>query len=53
MDCVAARIIECALLAAWDPFVLGAVSLRHDSRDAADTAVSLVALKDWTFLVGP
>ena len=33
--------------------VLGVVSLRHDSPNAADLAVSLAALKDWTFLFGP
>jgi Domain of unknown function (DUF4386) len=33
--------------------VLGVVSLRQDSPDAADVAVSLAALKDWTFLFGP
>jgi hypothetical protein len=27
--------------------------LRHDSPDAGDLAVSLAALKDWTFLYGP
>jgi hypothetical protein len=50
---VAARIIECVFLAAGIIFVLGVVSLRHDSPDAADLAVSLAALKDWTFLFGP
>ena len=34
-------------------FVLGAVSLRQDAPDAADLAVSLAQLKDWTFLFGP
>jgi Domain of unknown function (DUF4386) len=33
--------------------VLGVVSLRQDSPNAADLAVSLAALKDWTFLFGP
>ena len=33
--------------------MLGLVSLRHDSPDAADLAVFLAALKDWTFLFGP
>jgi hypothetical protein len=33
--------------------VLGVVSLRDDSPGAADLAVSLAALKDWTFLFGP
>jgi hypothetical protein len=50
---VAARIIECVFLAAGIIFVLGVVTLRQDSSDAADVAVSLAALKDWTFLFGP
>jgi hypothetical protein len=50
---VAARIVECVFLAAGIIFVLGVVSLRQDSPDAADLAVSLAALKDWTFLFGP
>ena len=50
---VAARIIECVFIAAGIIFVLGVVSLRQDSPDAADLAVSLAALKDWTFLFGP
>ncbi len=50
---VAARIIECVFLAAGIIFVLGVVTLRQDSSDAADLAVSLAALKDWTFLLGP
>jgi uncharacterized protein DUF4386 len=50
---VAARIIECVFIAAGIIFVLGVVSLRHDSSDAGDLAVSLAALKDWTFLLGP
>jgi hypothetical protein len=50
---VAARIIECVFLAAGIIFVLGVVSLRQDSPDAADLAVSLAQLKDWTFLFGP
>ncbi len=50
---VAARVIECVFLAAGILFVLGVVSLRHDSPDAADLAVSLAALKDWSFLLGP
>jgi hypothetical protein len=50
---VAARIVECVFIAAGIIFVLGVVSLRHDSPDAADLAVSLAALKDWTFLLGP
>ena len=50
---VTARVIECVFLAAGIIFVLGVVSLRQDSQDAADLAVSLAALKDWTFLFGP
>jgi hypothetical protein len=50
---VAARIIECVFIAGGIIFVLGVVSLRKDSPDAADLAVSLAALKDWTFLFGP
>jgi hypothetical protein len=50
---VAARIIECVFIGAGIIFVLGVVSLRQDSPDAADLAVSLAALKDWTFLFGP
>jgi hypothetical protein len=50
---VAARVIECVFLAAGIIFVLGVVSLRHDSPNAADLAVSLAALKDWSFLFGP
>jgi Domain of unknown function (DUF4386) len=50
---VAARIIECVFIAAGTIFILGVVSLRQDSPDAGDLAVSLAALKDWTFLFGP
>ena len=50
---VAARVIECVFIAAGIIFVLGVVSLRHDTPDAADLAVSLAALKDWSFLLGP
>jgi hypothetical protein len=50
---VAARIVECVFLAAGIIFVLGVVTLRQDSQDAGDLAVSLAALKDWTFLFGP
>jgi hypothetical protein len=50
---VAARIIECVFIAGGIIFVLGIVSLRQDSPDAGDLAVSLAALKDWTFLLGP
>ena len=50
---VAARIMEQVFIAAGIIFVLGVVSLRDDSPHAADLAVSLAALKDWTFLFGP
>ena len=50
---VAARIIESVFIAMGIIFVLGVVSLRQDSPGAADLAVSLGALKDWTALFGP
>jgi hypothetical protein len=50
---VAARIIESVFIAAGIIFVLGVVTLRMDSPDAADLGISLAALKDWTFLLGP
>lgn len=50
---VAARIIECVFLAAGIIFVLGIVSAGQDSPGAVDLAVSLGALKEWTFLFGP
>jgi len=50
---VAARIIESVFIAVGIIFVLGIVSLSHDSPGAADLAVSLAAMKDWTFLFGP
>ena len=50
---VAARIIECVFIAAGIIFVLGIVSLSQDSPDAADLAVSLGSLKEWTALFGP
>jgi hypothetical protein len=50
---VTARVMECVFIAAGIIFMLGVVSLRQDSPDAADLAVSLAALKDWTFLLGP
>jgi hypothetical protein len=50
---VTARLIECVFLAGGIIFMLGVVSLRHDSPNAAELAVSLAALKDWTFLFGP
>jgi hypothetical protein len=50
---VAARIMESVFIAGGIIFVLGIVSLRQDSPDAADLAISLGALKDWTALFGP
>ena len=50
---VGARIVESVFIATGIVFVLGVVSLRQDSPDAGDLAVSLAALKDWTFLLGP
>ncbi|HET9288092.1 MAG TPA: DUF4386 domain-containing protein [Gaiella sp.] len=50
---VGARIIESVFIATGIIFVLGVVTMRQDSPDAADLAVSLAALKDWTFLLGP
>jgi hypothetical protein len=50
---VAARIIESVFIAAGTIFILGVISLRQDAPNAADLAVSLAALKDWTFLFGP
>ena len=50
---VTARIVECTFIAAGIVFVLGIVSLRQDSPDAADLAVSLAALKDWTSCSAP
>ena len=50
---VTARVMESVFIAAGIIFVLGIVSLRQDAPGAADLAVSLGALKDWTFLFGP
>jgi Domain of unknown function (DUF4386) len=50
---VTARIVECVFIAAGIVAVLGIVSLRRDSPDAASLAISLAAIKDWTFLLGP
>jgi hypothetical protein len=50
---VTARVIECVFIAVGIVLVLGIVSLRQDSPDAGSLAVSLAALKDWTFLLGP
>jgi hypothetical protein len=50
---VTARLVECVFIAAGIVCVLGIVSLRQDSPDASALAVSLAAMKDWTFLLGP
>ena len=50
---VTARLVECMFIAAGILFVLGIVSLRQDNPDASALAVSLAAIKDWTFLLGP
>jgi Domain of unknown function (DUF4386) len=50
---VTARIMECVFLAAGIIFVLGIVSLRQDDPNASALAVSLAAMKDWTFQLGP
>ena len=50
---VTARLVECMFIAAGIIFVLGIVSLRQDDPGASALAVSLAALKDWTFLLGP
>ena len=50
---VTARIVECVFIAAGIVAVLGIVSLRQDDPGAASLAVSLAAIKDWTFLLGP
>ena len=50
---VTARVMECVFIAAGILFVLGIVSLRQDDPNASALAVSLAALKDWTFLLGP
>ena len=50
---VTARVMECVFIAAGVFLILGIVSLRHDDPGAGSLAVSLAALKDWTFLLGP
>jgi hypothetical protein len=50
---VTARLVECVFIAAGILCVLGIVSLRQDDPDASALAVSLAAIKDWTFLLGP
>ncbi len=50
---VTARIVESGFIAMGIVTVLGVVSLGHDDPDAGSLAVSLAAMKDWTFLLGP
>jgi hypothetical protein len=50
---VGARIIESVFIAVGIMFVLGVVTLRAELPGAEDTAYTLAALKDWTFLFGP
>jgi len=58
---VAARLVECAFIAVGILSVLSVVTLRQDfagaaGADAASLVIagkSLVAVKDWTFLLGP
>jgi len=50
---VTARLMECVFIAAGILCVLGIVSLRHDDPASSALAVSLAAIKDWTFLLGP
>ena len=50
---VTARIVECVFIAAGILCVLGIVSLAQDDPGAGSLAVSLAAIKDWTFLLGP
>jgi len=50
---VTARLMESVFIAAGIVCVLGIVSLRHDNPGASALAVSLAAIKDWTFLLGP
>jgi hypothetical protein len=50
---VAARVMESVFIAGGIIFVLGIVSLRQDAPGAAELAVSLGALKDWSALFGP
>jgi hypothetical protein len=53
MGYIGARVIESTFIAVGIVAVLGIVSLGHDDPGASSLAVSLAALKDWTFLLGP
>jgi len=55
---VTARLVECGFIAVGILSVLAVVTLRQDAAGAdADSLVvagqSLIAIKDWTFLLGP
>ena len=53
---VTARLVECAFIAVGILGVLAVVTLRQDGGDAASlvtTSNALVAVHDWTFLLGP
>ena len=56
---VTARIVECAFIAVGILSLLAVVTLRQDSGSVADAGAlvtagrSLVAIHDWTFLLGP
>ena len=56
---VTARVVECVFIAVGILSVLTVVTLRQEAAAGADagtlltTGQSLVALKDWTFLLGP
>jgi hypothetical protein len=50
---VTARVMECVFIAVGVLAVLAVVTLRVDAADAGSLAVSLAAIKDWTFLLGP
>ena len=53
MAYIGARVVECTFIAVGIVTVLGIVSLGHDDPGASSLAVSLAAMKDWTFLLGP
>jgi hypothetical protein len=50
---VTARVMESVFIAAGILCVLAVVSLAQDDPNASSLAVSLAAIKDWTFLLGP
>lgn len=56
---VTARLVECAFIAVGILSLLSVVTLRQDAGSAADAGAlvtagrSLVAIHDWTFLLGP